>query len=55
VTLATIVFSLIPIVDVKDAGVYAFKVGASALALNLVGVALYWRGKRNSAPAAGRS
>jgi amino acid transporter len=51
VTLATIVFSLIPIVDVKDVGVYAFKVGMSALALNLVGVALYWRGKYDASRA----
>jgi hypothetical protein len=43
VTLLSMIFSLIPIVDVRDAKVFALKVGLTALALNLVGVALYYR------------
>jgi amino acid transporter len=43
VTLLSMIFSLIPIVDVRDAKVFALKVGLTALALNLVGVALYCR------------
>lgn len=43
VTLLSMVFSLLPIVDVSDAKVFGLKVGSTALALNLVGVALYCR------------
>jgi amino acid transporter len=46
VTLLSITLSLIPIVDVRDALTFALKVGLTALTLNLIGVALYWRGRR---------
>ena len=43
VTILSMVFALAPIVDVKDAKVFALKVALTALALNLVGIALYYR------------
>jgi amino acid transporter len=46
VTLLSIVFSLIPVVDVRSSGLYALKIGLTALALNLLGALLYWRGSR---------
>jgi hypothetical protein len=46
VTALSMVFALVPIVDVKDARVFALKVGLTALALNSVGVALYYRAAR---------
>jgi amino acid transporter len=45
VTLLSMIFSLFPIVEVGDAKVFGLKVGLTAVALNLVGVALYWRAK----------
>jgi amino acid transporter len=48
VTLLSILVSLLPIVDVKDVGIYACKVGLAALLLNALGIALYWRGKRSA-------
>ncbi len=48
VTLLSMIFSLLPVVDVGDAKVFGLKVGLTALALNLVGVALYWRAARKS-------
>ena len=56
VTLLSIVFSLIPVVDVQSSGLYALKIGLTTLAVNLVGAALYWRGnlirRRDQEPAA---
>jgi len=46
VTLLTILFSLVPIVAVNNSTLYAVKVGGTALAANLLGVAIYWRGRR---------
>jgi amino acid transporter len=46
VTLVSIVFALIPVVDVKSSGMYAFKIALTTLAANLLGAALYWRGNR---------
>jgi amino acid transporter len=56
VTLLSIVFSLIPVVDVRSSAPYALKIGLTTLAVNLVGAALYWRGnlirRRDQEPAA---
>jgi amino acid transporter len=46
VTLLQIVFGLVPIVGVSSSWVFGLKVGVTALAANLVGIALYWRGAR---------
>jgi amino acid transporter len=45
-SLAVIGFSFLPVVDVKDNGMFALKIGLSALIINLLGAALYWRGAR---------
>jgi amino acid transporter len=45
VTVAQTVLSTVPIVDVSNGWVYAAKVGGAGLLINLVGVAVYWRGK----------
>ena len=42
---AQTVLSTVPIVDVSNGWVYAAKVGGAGLLINLVGVAVYWRGK----------
>ncbi|HXL97819.1 MAG TPA: hypothetical protein VN925_05545, partial [Steroidobacteraceae bacterium] len=56
VTLLSIVFSLIPVVEVRSSGLYALKIGLTTLAVNLVGAALYWRAnlirRRDQEPAA---
>jgi amino acid transporter len=46
VTLLSVVLSLVPIVDVTDTTVFALKVGATVVALNLLGAFLYWRAVR---------
>ena len=46
VTLLTIIFSLVPIVAVNNSLLYAVKVGVTAVAANLLGIAIYWRVKR---------
>ena len=46
VTLLALGFNLLPIVDVANKAVFAAKVAGTALALNLVGVAIYWNGMR---------
>jgi carbon starvation protein CstA len=46
VTLVSIVFALIPVVDVRSSGMYTLKIGLTTLAANLLGAALYWRGNR---------
>jgi amino acid transporter len=48
VTILSMVFSLVPIVDVKDARLYAVKVVLTALALNGIGVWLYCRAVRKA-------
>jgi hypothetical protein len=40
------VFSLVPIVPVANAWVFAAKVAAPALIANVIGVAIFWRGRR---------
>ena len=46
VTVAQTLLSMVPIVDVSNSWGYAAKVGGACLAINLVGAAIYWRGKR---------
>jgi amino acid transporter len=46
VTLLSVVFSLVPVVEVRSPWVFAVKVSLTALAANLVGGAIYWRGNR---------
>jgi amino acid transporter len=46
VTLLSIAFSLVPVVEVASAWGFALKVTLTALAANLVGAAIYWRGNR---------
>jgi len=51
VTSISMVFNLLPIVDVASKWIFAAKVAGASLALNLVGVAIYWNGTRRSAGA----
>jgi amino acid transporter len=44
VTLLSMVFNLVPIVDVPHPWLFAFKVALVAIAVNLIGAAIYWRG-----------
>jgi amino acid transporter len=46
VTVLSIVFALIPVVDVTSSWLFALKIGLTTIAANLVGAALYWRGRR---------
>jgi amino acid transporter len=46
-TMANVVFSLVPIVDVNNSWGFAAKVAGTALAVNLVGAATYWQGRRS--------
>jgi hypothetical protein len=38
----------VPIVDVNNSWSYAAKVGGTGLLINLVGAAIYWRGKKKA-------
>lgn len=49
ITLLSIVFSLVPVVQVASAWVFAFKISATAVAANILGGAVYWRGTRSKA------
>ncbi|HXQ31485.1 MAG TPA: APC family permease [Steroidobacteraceae bacterium] len=49
VTLLSMIFNLIPIVDVARPWVFALEVGSAALGINLIGAAIYWRGSRPKA------
>jgi uncharacterized membrane protein len=49
VTLLAMAFNLIPIVDVASRWGFAAKVAGVSLALNLLGIAIYWNGTRNKA------
>ncbi len=48
VTVVSIVFNLVPIVDVEFPWLFAAKVGGTALGINLIGAAIYWRGSRRN-------
>jgi amino acid transporter len=49
VTALSMGFNVVPIVDVASKWVFAAKIAGASLALNLVGVAIYWNGTRRSA------
>jgi amino acid transporter len=44
VTMLSIIFNLVPIVDVASPWLFGLKVGIAALSINLLGAAIYWRG-----------
>jgi amino acid transporter len=46
VTGLSMIFNLAPIVEVASPWVFALKVGFTALGINLIGAAIYWRGSR---------
>ena len=47
-TLLNIVLSVVPIIEVKSAGMFAFKISSTILLMNLVGVAILVAGRRRS-------
>ena len=49
VTVLSMVFTLIPIVDVPHPWLFGIKVALTGLAINLLGVVIYWRGTRRAA------
>jgi len=51
VTLLSIIFNLVPIVEVARPWMFALKVALSVVAINLIGAAIYWRGTRLQAHA----
>jgi len=54
VTVLSMIFNLMPIVDVSSTWTFAAKVVATAVALNAIGIGIYWwgtRGRRRSAVA----
>ena len=48
VTVLSVVMGLIPVVEVAKPWIFALKVMLTALAANLVGAGIYWRGSRQS-------
>lgn len=44
----SIIFSLVPNVEVVSLWLFALKVGITAVGINLIGAAIYWRGSRLS-------
>ena len=48
VTVASVVLATFPIVEVNSSLGFAVKVALTAVAVNLVGLAVYWRGRRKS-------
>jgi hypothetical protein len=49
VTVLSMIFNLVPIVDVTSPGMFAIKVGAATILLNLLGGLVYWTGSRRAA------
>jgi amino acid transporter len=49
VTALTMGFNVLPVVDVTSKWLFAAKVAGASLVLNLVGVAIYWKGTRGRA------
>ncbi len=47
VTVLSMFFNLLPLVDVANKWIFAAKVGGASAVLNLVGVAIYWNGTRS--------
>jgi amino acid transporter len=52
VTLLSMIFGLVPIVQVPSAWRFGFKIALAALGINLIGAAIYWRGTCRAAEAA---
>jgi amino acid transporter len=50
VTALSMIFNLVPIVDVARPWVFALKVGGAVVGINLVATAIYWRGSRRNQP-----
>jgi hypothetical protein len=48
VTLLSMIFNLVPIVDVARPWVFALKVGGTVVGINLIATAIYWRGSRGN-------
>ena len=48
ITIAQTMLAMVPIVDVNNTWGYAAKVGGAGLVINLVGAAVYWRGRRRA-------
>lgn len=48
ITALSMIFMLLPLVDVASRWIFAAKVGGTGLVLNLAGVALYWAGTRRN-------
>ena len=46
VTVTEVVLTTVPIVEVNNTWIFAAKVAATALVANLVGLGIYWRGRR---------
>ena len=49
VTLMSLTFGLVPIVDVPHPWLFGIKVALAGVGINLVGAAIYWRGTRRAA------
>jgi amino acid transporter len=45
-TIISMIFNLVPIVDVADPARFSLEVGAAVVIINLAGAAIYWRGAR---------
>jgi amino acid transporter len=52
VTVLSMIFNLVPIVDVARPWAFALKVGGAVLGINLIAAAVYWRGARRGLPQA---
>jgi glutamate:GABA antiporter len=50
VTVLSMIFNLVPIVDVARPWVFALKVGGTVVGINLIATAIYWRGSRRDSP-----
>jgi hypothetical protein len=48
VTILSMIFNLVPIVDVARPWVFALKVGGAVVGINLIATAIYWRGARGN-------
>jgi len=46
VTLLSMMFNLVPIVDVPHPWLFGVKVALTGLGINLLGASIYWRGRR---------
>jgi amino acid transporter len=46
VTLLSMIFNLVPIVEVPHPWIFALKVGGCTFGINLIGAAIFWRGTR---------